>query len=466
MEQRSATHRRQFLQRAGIGLVAGGPGLYHSFVKAAELNSGNPLAPRKSHYAARAKQLLFIYLTGGFSHIDTFDPKPRLKTDEGKTVAGLYFRDTRLRPLMASPFRFSHHGECGLPVSELFPHFGALADELCVLRSLYSDIVEHFQATLQMHTGSATVPLPSIGAWLSYGLGTLNANLPSYVVLCEKPPYGGSQVWDSNFLPPVHQGVRILPGDHPIPDLTSDAPTAGLADLEQQMLRDANELHATDRPRDLNLLARQTSFDIARGMMQVAPQVFDVSRETRETLDLYGVGAGDRSSFGWQCLVARRLVEQGVRTVELIDTGTLSNWDAHDDMEREHRPKARRVDRPLAALLTDLKRRGLLDDTLVAICTEFGRSPWMGSPNSKGRSHHAAAFTCLLAGAGVKGGTTYGQTDEYGLHIAANPVHVHDYHATILHIMGIDHESLTYRYAGRDFRLTDVHGRVVREILT
>jgi hypothetical protein len=460
------TRRRDFLKCAGFGLAATSSGLYRSLALAAQVNGGNPLAPRRSHYPARAKQLIIIYLTGGFSHVDTFDPKPRLKTDEGKTVAGRYFRETKIRPLMPSPFSFSHYGKSGLAVSELFPHLGQKADDLCVLRGLHSDIVEHFQATLQMHTGSATVPLPGIGAWLSYGLGTLNANLPSYVVLCELPPYGGSQVWDSNFLPAVHQGVRILPGEHPIPNLAPEAPSLALCELEQKMLRDLNALHASARRNDLKLLSRQTSFDIARGMMHVAPEVFDLSHETRETLNLYGVASRDRKSIGWQCLVARRLIERGVRTVELVDTGTLSNWDAHDDMEAEHRPKARRVDQPLAALITDLKRRGLFDETLVAICTEFGRSPWMGTPNSKGRSHHGAAFTCLLAGAGVKGGLVYGETDEYGINIASGPVHVHDYHATILHLMGIDHTHLTYRYAGRDFRLTDVHGRVVHEILT
>jgi hypothetical protein len=316
-----------------------------------------------------------------------------------------------------------------------------------------------------MHTGSATVPLPSIGAWLSFGLGTLNSNLPSYVVLCEHPPYGGSQVWDSNFLPPVHQGVRIYPGDQPIPDLKSSAPTLKLHELEQRMLRDANELHAAARSGDLNLAARQSSFDVARGMMRVAPEVFNLRRETRETRDLYGVREHDNKSFAWQCLVARRLIESGVRTVELVDTGSNNNWDAHGNMQ-DHRPKALRVDQPLAALITDLKRRGMLDDTLIAICTEFGRTPWTDKIGGKGRNHYAAAFTCLLAGAGVKGGTAYGQTDEHGVSIVANPVHVHDYHATILHLMGIDHEHLTYRYAGRDFRLTDVHGHVVRDVLT
>ena len=337
-----------------------------------------------------------------------------------------------------------------------------MADELCVIRSLHTDIVEHFQATLAMHTGSATVPLPSIGAWLSYALGTFNANLPSYLVLAEHLPYAGAQVWDNNFLPPYHQGVRIVPGDEPIPNLRSSARNLTLADLEQMMLRDANEAHSANRPGDLNLRARINSFDVARGMMHEAPEAFDLSRETAAMLAEYGVSPGDKRSFASQCLLARRLVERGVRVVELIDTGSHDNWDAHGDMQ-QHRGKAQRVDQPLAALIADLRQRGLLDDTLLAICTEFGRTPW--SDNGKGRNHWHRAFTCLLAGAGVKGGMSYGETDEYGSEVAADGCHVHDYHATILHLMGIDHERLTYRYAGRDFRLTDVSGNVLRPIL-
>jgi uncharacterized protein (DUF1501 family) len=465
MERPTDTRRRDFLKLAGLGVAAGGAGLYRPLSLAAAMHGGNPLAPRRSNHPARAKQLIVVFLTGGFSHVDTFDPKPQLAVDEWKSVSAVNLRGTETSPLLASPFRFTQHGQSGLPISELFPHLGGVADELCVIRSLHTDIIEHFQSVLAMHTGSATVPLPSLGAWLSYGLGTLNSNLPSYVVLCEHAPYGGSQVWDSNFLPPVHQGVRIYPGDRPIPDLNSSAPSLTLHELEQRMLRDANELHAAARPGDLNLAARQTSFDIARGMMRVAPEVFNLRRETRETLDLYGVREHDNKSFAWQCLVARRLIESGARTVEIIDTGSNNNWDAHGNMQ-DHRPKALRVDQPLAALITDLKRRGTLDDTLIAICTEFGRTPWTDKVGGKGRNHYAAAFTCLLAGAGVKGGTAYGQTDEHGVSIVANPVHVHDYHATILHLMGIDHEHLTYRYAGRDFRLTDVHGHVVRDVLT
>jgi hypothetical protein len=334
-----------------------------------------------------------------------------------------------------------------------------------VIRSLCTDIVEHFQATLAMHTGSATVPMPSLGSWLSYGLGTRNPNLPPYVVLAEHLPYAGGQVWDSGFLPPVHQGVRVVPGPEPIPDLRPAARSVALQELEQIMLRDVNRLHAEARPGDLNLRARQNSFETARGMMRVAPEVFDLRGETDATLRLYGVQRGDNRSFAWQCLMARRLIERGVRTVELIDTGAGDNWDAHGDMQA-HRPKAARVDRPIAALITDLKRRGLFDETLLACCTEFGRTPWTDAPGTRGRNHYAQAFSCFMAGAGVRGGMTHGETDEYGIRIVADRCHVHDLHATILHLMGIDHTRLTYRYAGRDFRLTDVHGTVARRILS
>jgi hypothetical protein len=271
-------------------------------------------------------------------------------------------------------------------------------------------------------------------------------------------------VWDSNFLPPHHQGVRLVPGDDPIPNLKSAARSVTLQELEQLMLRDVDEAHARLRPDDLKLRARRQSFETAQGMMREAPSVFDLAGESSATLEGYGVKAGDKTSFAWQCLVARRLLERGVRVVELIDTGSHDNWDSHGDMAT-HRPKAQRVDRPLAALIQDLRQRGLLDETALAICTEFGRTPWSDSGNGKGRNHYAKAFTYLLAGAGVRGGVVHGETDEYGANIVANPVHVHDYHATILHLMGLDHTRLTYRYGGRDFRLTDVAGNVVREVL-
>ena len=457
--------RRDFLKTCSAACLAGSAGMYASLMQAAEEQGGAALAPRPTHCEPRAKNLIFVFLTGGFSHVDTFDHKPQLAADAGKAVPSFGLRENEAgkQPLLGSPFKFRARGESGIMISELFSHLGDLADDLCVIRTLHTDIVEHFQAVLAMHTGSATVPLPSLGAWLSYGLGTRNANLPSYMVLCEHLPYAGSQVWDSNFLPPVHQGVRVIPGDAPIPHLTP-AKSVSLLELEQLMLCDVNDRHAAARAKDQQLLARSQSFETARGMMQAAPEVFDLSRESRATLDAYGVKDGDKKSFAAQCLLARLLVERGVRTVELIDTGAGNNWDAHGNMQ-DHKPKAERVDRPLAALLRALKARGLFAETLVAGCTEFGRTPWTDGPGTLGRNHYAKAFSAFLAGGGVKGGLAYGETDEYGLSIVKDPCHVHDYHATILHLMGIDHTRLTYRYAGRDFRLTDVHGRVLMEIL-
>lgn len=454
----AAIPRRRFLT------CCAGAGLAPTLTRAATLGDAQVLAPQLTRHEPKAKNLIFVFLTGGMSHVDTFDDKPRLRRDHGRIVPSVDLRSTNRLPLMASPFQFRQHGQAGLKISELFPHLAELADELCIVRSLCTDIVEHFQAVLAMHTGSATVPLPSLGAWLSYGLGTQNPNLPPYVVLAEHLPYAGAQVWDSHFLPPLHQGVRVVPGPEPIADLRTPARTATLRELEERMLRELNEVHAAARPGDEVLRARTRSFQTARGMMREAPALFDLAGESKSTLDLFGVAAGDNRSFAWQCLVARRLIEAGVRTVELIDTGASDNWDAHGDMQA-HRPKSQRVDRPLAGLLRDLKRRGLLEQTLVVCATEFGRTPWTDGPGARGRNHYARAFSCLLAGAGVRGGMAYGATDDYGIEIIADRCHVHDFHATILHLMGIDHTRLTYRYAGRDFRLTDVHGDVARAIL-
>ncbi len=463
MRDRESLRRRTFLGRSA-GLAAGGLGLYPILARAVALGGAEVLAPRPTHFPPKAKHLIVLFLTGGMSHVDTFDPKPRLRADHGKVVPSVDLRGAGEKPLMGSPFAFRTCGQSGLRMSELFPNLGEVADDLCLIRSLHTDIVEHFQAVLAMHTGSATVPMPSLGSWLSYGLGTFNRNLPSYVVLCEHLPYAGSQVWDSNFLPPIHQGVRIVPGPEPIPDLKTTARSATLHDLEQTMLRDLNERHAESRPGDLDLRARIAGADVANGLMREAPEIFDIAEESDATLAVYGLERGDSTSFAYQCLIARRMIERGVRVVELIDTGSHDNWDSHGDMET-HRPKARRVDQAIAGLIRDLKSRGLFSETLLAGCTEFGRTPWTDGPGTKGRNHYAEAFSGFLAGAGVRGGTSYGETDEYGIAIVRDPAHVHDYHATILHLMGLDHERLTYRYAGRDFRLTDVTGSVLRPIL-
>ncbi len=418
------------------------------------------------HFPPRAKHLIIVFLTGGVSHLDTFDYKPRLRADHGRPMPafGLRADETRTQPLLGSPFRFARHGQSGLWISEIFPNLAGVADELCVIRSLHTDIVEHFQGVLAMHTGSATVPLPSIGAWLSYGLGTRNPNLPAYVVLAEHLPYAGSQVFDSNFLPPVHQGVRRSAGARADRQPAQPGP---LADPARTGAADAARCQRRARPRPARRPQsprRMSTFEVAGGLMRKAPEVFDLTRETDRIRALYGIGRGDNRSFGAQCLLARRLIEHGVRTVELIDTGSHDNWDAHGDMA-QHRGKAARVDRPIAGLIRDLRRTGLLDETLIAVCTEFGRSPWTDNATSRGRNHYARAFTSLLAGAGVRGGTAYGATDDYGATIVAEPCHVHDYHATILHLMGIDHTRLTYRYAGRDYRLTDVYGNVMERVI-
>jgi len=466
---RRPLERRHFLLGAS-GAAAGFLGSHRSMRDAlaatVAADGGGLHAPARIHFEPKARRLLFIFLTGGFSHVDTFDPKPRLVKDHGKPIPAFGLRpdESRPLPLLGSPFKFARRGRSGLEVSELFTHLGEHADDLCVLRTLHTDIVEHFQATLAMHTGSSTIPMPSLGSWLSYGLGSFNPNLPAYVVLAEHLPYAGAQVWDAGFLPPEHQGVRLVPGDAPIPDLASSVRSVRLAEMERILLNDWNSAHAGRHPGDARLPARSRSFETARGMMREAPEVFDLARESDSVLASYGLQRGDNRSFPWQCIVARRLLERGVRVVEVIDTGSHDNWDAHGDMEA-HRPKALRVDRALAALIGDLKERGLLQDTLAAVCTEFGRTPWVNNPGGKGRNHYAKAFTCLLAGAGVRGGIAHGETNEYGAEIASAPVHVHDYHATILHLLGIDHTRLTYRYSGRDFRLTDVSGRVVTGIL-
>jgi uncharacterized protein (DUF1501 family) len=458
-----AMRRREFLTQSCATLAGGAFGLRGALCQAAEFHAGHPLAPKRAHHVPQAERLLVVFLTGGFSHVDTFDYKPKLAADSGKVVPGVHLRGVAEQPLLGSPFRFAQHGESGLWMSELFPHLATCADDLCVVRSLHTDIVEHFQAVLAMHTGSATVPLPSLGCWLSHGLGTCNSNLPSYVVLCEHLPYAGAQVWDNSFLPADHQGVRVIPGKQPIADLAATT-TSTLAELEARMLHDLNREHANRRGGDAALTARDRTFDTARGLMNDAPEILEIAHETPHTLRAYGLEPGERRSFAYQCLLSRRLLERGVRVVELIDTGSGDNWDAHGDMQN-HVPKAQRVDQPLAALLTDLKQRGLLDETLVVICTEFGRTPWTDGPQTKGRNHYARAFSSILAGGGVRGGITYGQTDEYGIEIVDRGCHVHDFHATILHLMGIDHTRLTYRYAGRDYRLTDVHGEVMRDVL-
>ena len=406
-------------------------------------------------------------MTGGVSHVESFDPKPKLYADHGKTVTIDEWQGRRgkfTRYLKRPHWAFRPHGESGIEVSALFPHLGRCADELCVIRSLKSDHTNHYEATLQMHTGSISFARPSLGAWVSYGLGTSNQNLPSFMVLSPQVPYAGDQTWGADFLPGCHQGTRVVPGPEPIADLHRRLRPASLQELELARTRAMNRAHLQRAGGDPALAARIRSFETAFGMQHEAPEAFDLARETDATLRLYGLERGSTRGFAWQCLVARRLAERGVRFIELIDTGASNNWDAHGDMET-HVPLARNVDQAVAGLLLDLKSRGMLEDTLVVWTTEFGRTPYNEQPTARGREHHHWAFSSWLAGGGVKAGSIHGATDEYGIYVAEDPVHVHDFHATILHLMGLDHTRLTFRHAGRDFRLTDVKGRVVHDLL-
>ncbi len=439
------------------------PGLLSQLLAGEERPAGDdPLAPKPPHFPPKAKRVIFLFSTGGVSHMDTFDYKPELFKADGKRTGvggGLSLSQT---PLLKPRWAFKPGGQCGTLVSDLFPHLRQRMDDVCLVRSMTTDNNEHFQATLAIHTGSFFVARPSLGSWVSYGLGTLNRNLPSFVVIAPHLPYAGTQVWANDFLPAYHQGTRVLPGKDAIPNVKRQPATADLQEMELGLAGVLNRRHLARTGPETELAARLRTFETAFRMQFAAPEAFDVSRETKETFDLYGLTRGDTASFGWQCLVARRLAERGVRFVELIDSGSSNNWDAHADMAA-HEPLARKIDRPIAGLLVDLKRRGLLGDTLVVWTTEFGRTPGIDGPT--GRGHHPAVFSSWLAGAGVKPGIVYGESDELGAKVGSKPVHVHDFHATILHLLGLDHERLTYRHAGRDFRLTDVYGNVVREVL-
>jgi hypothetical protein len=433
------------------------PGIVSELLAAEARNAVvDPLTPRSPHFPAEAKRVIFLYMSGGVSHVDSFDPKPKLFSDHGRKVA---------QGLLKKPnWQFSAHGKSGTEVSELFPRMAECVDDLCVIRSMRGDHGNHFEATLGIHTGSVTFARPSLGSWVSYGLGTVNQNLPSFVVLAPYLPYAGGQVWGADFLPACHQGTRVVPGDEPIPNIKARL-AVDRQQRELDFIQTLNRRHQKTRAADPALAARMKSFETAFGMQMEAPEAFDLSKESDATHEMYGLVRGARLGFAWQCLVARRLAERGVRFIELIDSGANNNWDSHGDMA-EHAHKARNVDQPIAALLKDLKQRGLMEDTLVVWTTEFGRTPFVEKADNKGREHHALAFSSWLAGAGVRAGMTYGASDDYGIAVAENEVHVHDFHATILHLLGLDHERLTYRHAGRDFRLTDVAGNVVKPILS
>jgi len=451
--------RRQFMQSlASASIIL--PGMLHEMMAETVLPAAatdNPLAPKAPMFPAKAKRVIFLYMSGGVSHVDTFDPKPKLQASHRVAYKGDF--------LHASPWNFHRYAKCDTQVSELFPHVGAMMDDICLINSMKCDIPNHTQAVMQIHGGSTVEARPSIGAWTSYGLGTVNQELPSYMVLAPEIPYGGASCWDSSFLPACHQGIRVIPGQEAIPNITPRA-SLEIQEMDLGMINFFNQRNLANHDADKTLAARIKTFETAAGMQKEAPDAFDISKESDATLALYGITRDTKKGFGWQCLVARRLAERGVRFVELIDTGSdkYNNWDSHLDIKM-HATQAKKVDQPIAGLLKDLKSRGMLEDTLVVWTTEFGRKPGDSSPDEEGRTHWSNVYSSWMAGGGVKGGMVYGKSDDLGYEIASDPVDIHDFQATILNQMGLDHKKLTYRHAGRDYRLTDVSGRVVRELL-
>jgi hypothetical protein len=445
---------------AGFGTLALA-GMLESSCKAA--SSTNPLALRQPHFPARAKRIIFLFMNGGPSHVDTFDPKPALAKYNGQRPEVLNKINTGRRgnsTLMQSPFAFHKHGQSGIEVSEIFPEVGKCIDDICVIRSMHTNNPNHEPSLLMMNSGEMQPTRPSMGSWLVYGLGTENQNLPGFVVLCPGKPVVGPQLWSNSFLPGVYQGTHINNGSIDPKSLIRNVDNAYLTPPEQRkqldLLNRMNQLHLADRGADLQLEARIQSLEIAFRMQLEAQDAFDINKEPESIRQAYGEG-----QFANACLMARRLAERGVRMTQIY-YGNGQPWDDHQDINN-HRKHAGQTDRPIAALLRDLKGRGLLDETLVIWGGEFGRTPT--SEGAKGRDHHSLGFSMWLAGGGVKGGHVHGATDEFGMVAVENRVHIHDLHATILHLMGLDHEKLTFRYSGRDFRLTDVHGHVVKEII-
>ncbi|MBM3969518.1 MAG: DUF1501 domain-containing protein [Planctomycetes bacterium] len=455
--------RRDLLARTGCGF---------GLLALADLLAANEphraaqaYAIRAPHHSPKAKRIIFLYMPGGPSHVDLFDPKPRLAAENGQPLPfeKPKLERTKTGNLLASPWKFSRQGDSGIEVSELLPHTARHIDDLCVIRSMVADNINHTGAALQMCTGEQAFSRPSLGSWLTYGLGTENQNLPGFVVVSPAAVFQGAQLWASSFLPSAYQGTLVRDLKNPIANLGD--PSGSLEGQRKKLdaLVRLNELHKRDRVIDSQLDARIASFELAFRMQREAPEAFDISRESEATQKLYGTDQPATELFGKQCLLARRLVERGVRFVQLFDAPQNNAWDHHGGL-RENLPKrCLAVDQPIAALLTDLKSRGLLEDTLVLWGGEFGRTPTAEGTN--GREHHPFGFTMWLAGGGIRGGIVHGATDEFGWHSVQDKVHVHDLHATILHQMGFDHERLTYRHGGRDYRLTDVHGEVVQAIL-
>jgi hypothetical protein len=456
--------RRQMLRRmcAGFGMVglAGILGPESLFAAA---------STRAPHFAPRAKRVIFLFMNGGPSHVDTFDPKPKLKEAEGQQPSGELYKKNKGTGFMPSPLEFKKCGQSGIELSETLPNIGRVVDECCIIRSMRTDVPNHEPALLQMHTGNVQPIRPSMGSWLLYGLGTENENLPGYVVLRPSPKIVvGPALWSNSFLPAEFQATSVITADMKVENLIANIKNPKL-DYERQrqqldLVQALNRRHAALRENDPELDGQIKTMETAFHMQKQAIRTFDINREPEHIREKYG-----NTTFARSCLLARRLVEDGVRFVTVYYTSDSNNqpWDTHSDHDAGHKKLCVDSDKATAALISDLKERGLLKDTLVIWGGEFGRTPYAENREKQkvGRDHHHTAFSMLLAGGGVKGGTVYGASDEFGMSVAEDPVHVHDLHATVLHLLGLNHERLTYRYAGRDFRLTDVHGRVVNDII-
>lgn len=466
--------RRQMLARCGVGmgLVGLTQLLSDSRLLSAERQFLDPLAPKAPHFAPKAKRVIHIFANGGPSQVDTFDPKPLLNKYHGKPLPTTNLRTERKTgAAFGSPFKFQKYGQSGLEVSELFTHTAKHIDDICVIRSMHADVPNHEPSFLLMNTGESRLVRPSFGSWVTYGLGTENQNLPAFVSMCPGGmPLMESQNWQSAFLPGIYQGTYINTKDTDPEKLIEHirnkfaSPTAQRKQLD--LLQKLNRQHQEARDADPQLESRIQSFELAFRMQTEATDAFDIRKETRETIESYG-----NTDQGRSLLIARRLVERGVRFVQ-VSHAPVQPWDSHDDIEVNHRRLAGEIDRGISALITDLKRLGLFESTLILWGGEFGRTPVVELPQAgsnagkiNGRDHNHWGFSVWLAGGGVKGGQAIGATDEFGFKAVEKPIHVHDLHATMLHLLGFDHEKFTYRYAGRDFRLTDVHGKVVREVL-
>lgn len=467
------TRRNFFTSTAGGGAgLAALAGLLESEGLLAEAGPSDPLRPKEPHFAARAKHCIFIFLAGGTSHLDLFDPKPKLQELDGQPIPESFLKGVRfsfVKPsqsvLMGSRFRFKKYGECGMELSELLPHIGSCADDICLIRSMHHAAFDHAPGELEMITGKDQPGRPSFGAWLTYGLGSESKNLPAFVALINhRGPVARAMAWGSGYLPSLHQGVLFRSQGEPILNLETPAdirPEWHRAQLEAVLK--LNRLKS-ERVRDAEIETRTAAYELAYRMQSAAPELIDLTGETADSLESYGVNRpGQQGIFSRNCLLARRLVERGVRVVSLFQR----TWDHHKNLDGDVRSQCREVDQPIGALLKDLKQRGLLDSTLVIWGTEFGRTAITENAKSgkeAGRDHHPHCFSQWMAGGGVKGGQVIGQSDDLGWHVVEDGMHTHDFHATLLHLFGFDHERLTYRHRGLDVRLTDVAGKVVTKV--